>query len=332
MSLSLDVIVKSLGLRASRLRQGRNLKFTATQRVCMKQKYICLVMQFLLISGICSVPVRAQDSEVSLSEILQAVQKNVDILKEQNTNLISDEEITIEEFDNKGKIKKTTNIISEYRIIPTKSEQLFSYGIPQEERNVLSAKENGKIKKMKKFDDPVLASKNAGADLCVVFDRQNEEYFDYTFFNGTILSASRDKQNEEYSAYELNITEGIKGRKVYMIDIEQKEADRGKINHHRWNLKYKGVALIDVGTMEIVQLNRSRVTVVGLRNKPIYYYFIQNEYDKVKINDQFLTLLVAKIVKVYRMDGTLDTVYKYKYSNYKAFSVKTKIRYGAMEE
>ena len=117
----------------------------------MKQK-VCLLMQFLFISGICAVPVNAQDSDVSLSEILQAVQKNVDSLKEKLVDFTSREEFTIEEFDSKGeKVKKTTNIISDHRAVPeaAKPEQLSLVlpSIIREEREILSAKENGYARK-----------------------------------------------------------------------------------------------------------------------------------------------------------------------------------------
>jgi hypothetical protein len=291
----------------------------------------------------CAVFVNAQDSDVSISEILQAVQKNVALLKELNTNLVAEEEITIEEFDENRKIKKKTEVISEYRIIPTKSEGLFSYGVPQEERTVLSAKENGKVKKIKKFVEPksIFWTINSCTDFFVLFVKQNEEHFKYEL-NGTDLSVLIDKQNERYSYYKFNEIEKFKGRNVYIIDIEQKEAEIGKLGSYwRWNIKYIGVALVDIETMEIVQINRRRVimnrylnSIIGLgarRAIHLNYHFVQHEYDKVKINDQFLTLPVAKTVEVYRMNGQLDTVYKYKYSNYKEFTVDTKIEYGEID-
>jgi hypothetical protein len=328
----------------------------------MKQKYFCLVMQFLLISGICSVPVRAQNPDVSLSEILQAVQKNVDFLKEQIINFTCKEEITIEEFNYKGKIKKTTNIISDYRAFPemAKSEQasLIVPGILREERETLSVKENGKAKKVKNFTEPVyLSGRDDFTELFVWFDKQNEEYFDY----------------------KLNGVEKVNERNTYVITIKQKEKESGKIGNWRWNnLIYEGIAWIDAETMEVIQINRGVVGVKFISRKLFTasqitkHFRTRYEYDKVKIGDQLLTLPAAKTVEVFSGRHTIwigsgvppevdlekgielfrtnvgghfgesmrrDTTYKYKYSNHKAFSVDTnvftvdtEIRYGATDE
>jgi len=72
----------------------------------MTQKYFCFAMQILLFSVMCAIFVNAQELSNSLSEILRPVQENVEALKELNINLIAEEEITIEEFDNKGKKRK----------------------------------------------------------------------------------------------------------------------------------------------------------------------------------------------------------------------------------
>jgi len=331
----------------------------------MKQACFCFI---LLILGICCVTANAQDSGVDIvqnqgvvtvknqgvvtvknqgvvsSEILQAVQKKVESLKEQNINLIAEEEITIEEFDDKGEINKTTDILSEYRIIPNNLGKSFAYGIPHEERTVLSAKENGKIKKMKKIDDPFITSGNAFTDLYVVFDTQNEEYFDYSFFGNMSLGPDEksnlpDENNKKNFSgdYKIKIRDALKGRNLYMINIIQKEADVGKTNNERWNLKYRGLALIDLDTMEIVQVNRGktyRVLSVGFIVRVAVsrkYFYTQYEYDSIKIGDRFLTLPTAKTVELYKMNGQLDAVYKYKYSNYREFTVDTKIKYGAID-
>ena len=39
----------------------------------------------------------------------------------------------------------------------------------------------------------------------------------------------------------------------------------------------------------------------------------------------------ATDIEVYQMNGQLDTAYKYKYSNYKEFTVDTKINYDAID-
>jgi len=310
----------------------------------MKQACFCFM---LLILGICCVTANAQDTGVALvqasgvdiSEILQAVQKNVESLKEQFTNLIADEEITIEEFDNKGKVKKTTNILSEYRIIPTKSEKHFSYGIPQEERTMLSAKENGKIKKMKIFFDPLLGSVNVWSDLFMLFDKQNENDFDYSLPNSNninIHAAIPGEENKKIpSGYKISLRKELDNRKFYLISIIQKNADIVRIKNDQWNIKYHGIALIDKETMEVAQLNRQRteesLTIAFGIVKIRKYYFTQYEYDNLKIGDRLMTLPTVKTIEVYRENGQLDSVYKYKYSNYREFTVDTKIEYGAID-
>ena len=225
----------------------------------------CFLIPCLLFLGLYIVSAIAKDSDVSILEILQAVQKNVESLKEQNINLIADEEITIEEFDDKGKVKKTINILSEYRIIQTKSEKPFSYGIPQEERTVLFTKENGKVIKTKTFIEPYMFrfAYNGTSELFVLFDKQNEEYFDYELI-GTDLSVLFDNQNEKYLRFKFNGIEEAKSGNVYIIDIVQKEADVLKSKNGAqmwaWNLKYKGVVQIDTTSMEIVRLNRAKST------------------------------------------------------------------------
>ena len=301
----------------------------------MKRKYFCLTTRLLLFSVICAVSVNAQNTGAYLSEILKTVQKNTDRLKELNANLLADEEITIEEFDDKGK-KKTTNVVSEYRVIRTKSDKPFSYDIPQEDRKVLSVKENGKNKKTKKFDEPFFLNfANSFTDLFVAFDKQNEKDFYYTL-RWFSLSDLRDKNStflrNRYSSFKFDGIEKFKGRNVYILDILQKETDTGKtISNWKWSAKYFSVALIDIETMEIVQLHRQRIVIVE-GDIVIKECFTQIEYDKVKVGDQILTLPVAKTVEVYRKkDGKLEAVYKYKYSNYKAFTIDVKIKYGTID-
>ena len=276
-------------------------------------------------------PIRAQGADSPLSDILIAIQKKVALLKELNTDLIAEEEIKIEEFDNRRRVKKTTSIISEYRITPIKSKTRFSHGISQEERMVLSAKENGRTTKIRNFFEPLpIAGVNTNADLFVLFDKQNETHFDYEF-SGEDLSVLLDKKNEKYINFKFNGIDDLKGRNIYIINIVQKERDIGRtLDNWRWDLRYRGVALIDAETMEVVQLNRERINT--FRNRGFIrlrkYFFTQYEYERVKIEDQYFALPVAKIVEVYQMNGQLDTVYRYKYSNYKAFTVNSTIRFG----
>jgi len=133
--------------------------------------------------------------------------------------------------------------------------------------------------------------------------------------------------------------DGIKDRNVYVIEFKQKEAETGKDGKFRWNLQYAGNAWIDSETMEVVQINRDRTTRINFTGTigkfavhvSKKYYFTKYEYEKVNINDHFITLLVARTTELFKENGKLDTVYKYRYSDHKAFNVDTKIRYGAIE-
>ena len=310
----------------------------------MKQKYVCPAIQFLLISTMCAVSASAQDADISFSEIFQAVRKNVDFLKENIIDLLSSEEITIEEFNDSGKTTKTTNIISEYRIFPEIknsihncrviydiTESLLPTDILREERVLLSAKENGKTQRLDKyeFSEHFLAKGSSYVDFFILFDEQNEKCFNY----------------------ELKGVEKLNGRDVYVIEIKQRNADVGTkhtetIENIFWNIKYEGSALIDAETMEIVQLKRDGVSLNyrAQRNgsSPIneifpyvttrYVFFTQYEYEKVKIKDQYLNLPGSKTVRLFRENGQLYASYKYRYGNYMAFTVDTKILFDAIDE
>ena len=212
----------------------------------MKQRYCSLALMIVLISGICAIHAGAQDSDAYLLKILEAVQKNVNSQKERMVDYVSKEEITVEEFNDEGKIKKTTNIISDYRIFPETasvisdcrivSEILGSVqpsGILREEREMLSVKEDNNI--IKEFTEAVWAKGNSYVDYFILFDKQNEKCFDYKLIG----------RMEEPNAY--------------VIEIKQKEIDIGKNEKLKWELNYEGFAFIDTNTMEIVQLNRKGV-------------------------------------------------------------------------
>jgi hypothetical protein len=281
------------------------------------------------------VSVEAQGLDDYLSRILQAVQKNVDSQKEQIIDIISREEITIEEFDDKGKTRKTTNVISNYHIFPETTssipdcrivtEILASVqpaGILREERTMLSAKVDNKAQRMDRFrfTEDIWAKGNSYVDLFILFDKQNEKCFEYR------LIGKFEEDN------------------VYAIVIKQKENDIGKSNRWQWDLLYEGVALIDAVTMEIVQLIRNKVPLtyynisrdgdnaITKNVSKRQYFFTQIEYDKIKIGNQFLTLPVERTVRLFRADGQLDTVYKYRYSDHKAFAVDTKISFDPIDE
>jgi hypothetical protein len=314
----------------------------------MKQKFFrSMAILFLSIPVMCAIPVNARDTNTSLSEILQAVQQNVDFLKENIIDLISTEEITIEEFNDRGRRTRATNIISEYRIFPETTslifdcrviyeitESLLPTGILREEREILSVKENNRMQRPDRFEfeEPFWARGSSYVELLVLFDKQNEKCFDY----------------------ELQGVENINDRNLYVIGIKQKEADVGTAHTERnenisWDVKYEGSALIDAGTMEIVQLNRGRVNInyntrtQRAKKSPIhemfpsvaiarYVLFTRYEYERVKINDQFLTLPVAKTVELFRENGQLNTSYKYRHSNHRAFAVDTKIFFDTKDE
>ena len=282
----------------------------------MKHNLICLATQILLISGIYVIPVNAQDSVILNPNILQAIQKNVDFLEEQITNFLSHEETTIEEFDNKGRIKKTTKIISEYRAVleTAKPKQFYSVqsNLLNEERNVLSAKENGKDKKIKNYPEPFpLKTGDGYTDLFVVFSKENEKYFDYK-----VKGIEKNKE-----------------RNAFIIEIQQKENDIGKIENWSWNVRYEGYVWVDIDTLEVIQLKRNMIAV-EYKIIPEYivvkreYFSTRYEYDKVWIKSQFLMLPVIKTIELFQENGQLSAVYKYNYSDFKSFDSSINIFYG----
>jgi len=308
-------------------------------------KQTCLKICFLLIPAMCAVPATAGDADISLPEILQAVQKNTDFLKENIIDLISTEEIAIEEFNEKGKRTRAANIISEYRIFPEKTSSIsdcrvvseivetFSLaGMLLEERELLSAKENDRTQRIDRynFKEPIWASGSSYVDLFILFDKQNEKCFEY----------------------KLNGVESNNGRDVYVINVEQKEPDigikqTGENKNLSWKIKYGSSVWIDADTMEVVRLTRDRIDLfynnVSGPGKPSifnifphvtarYVFSAQYEYEKVRIRDYFLTLPVAKTVELFRPDGKLDTSYKYRYGSHKAFTADTNISFGAPEQ
>ena len=290
-------------------------------------KQISGLVQFMFILGMCAYPASAPGAEISISEILEAVQNNTASLREQIVDFTSKEEITIEEFnvDKKGVIgtKKTTNIVSEFRAFPkaAKSGQVATVlpDILQKERTVLAVTENGKDRKNKNYTEPdFFAANDAYTDLFILFDKQNEQNFHY----------------------ELKGIEKIGERDVYVIRIAQKEMETGQVGKWEYNIAFEGAARVDAETMEVVRLNRGRIYRIhyGTRSprdprinsvETGSYYLSQHEYGKVKIMDRFLTLPVARTIRLFRNDGSPDTVYKYRYSDFKAFTVDTKITYGS---
>ena len=243
----------------------------------MKQRHFGLLMIVLLVCATCAVPANAQNThnadilDISISEILSAVQKNVDYLKENIVDLVGSEEITVEEFDNKGKTEKTTSVISEYRIFAGSvnnasgcdfvSEALYlpqsrrlinisqevsgvpreALGIPREERETLSVKVNNKTPRTGRamFIEPDWAEDHSFAGYLVLFNKQYEKCFNYKLLG----------------------VEKTEGRPVYAVEVIRKESGGEETADMPPNPVYRNIALIDAETMDIVQLNRGRVDV-----------------------------------------------------------------------
>jgi len=60
--------------------------------------------------------------------------------------------------------------------------------------------------------------------------------------------------------------------------------------------------------------------------------FLQYEYEKVKIKDQYLNLPVSKTVRLFRENGQFYASYKYTYTNHTVFTVDRKILFGPIVE
>ena len=315
----------------------------------MKHKYFCPAIPMMLITWICAVMANAQGLNVSSSKnaqdiqakIIQSVQENVDFMKEHVVDLLSIEEVTIEEFDVKGKLTKTTDITSEYRVfseaIKNSSDCSFAYealestmpaGILRDERVILSAKENNKTQRAERFNfnEPVWSKGHNHAGYLVFFDKLYENCFYYS----------------------LNGVEKIDGRDAYGIEVMKREEEVGESKGMSWKLAYLTTAWIDAETMDVVQLNRNNLAVTytyaistadlqkfrsmpDIRKVISYTVNAQYKYGKVKINDQLLTLPTEKTIRFIRENGQLETAYKYRYNDYKAFNVATKILFGASE-
>ena len=258
----------------------------------MKHGYFLLLVRLPLILAICTVSlnaqstsVTAQNTDVSITAILDAVQKNVDFQKKHLVDFVSKEEITVDEFNNNKEKEKTTNIISEYHVFAKAVNEMTAcgldiseaiaakmpllYNIMRREREILSVKINGKM------------PKNTGV-----------------VFNGTFLFLNEhselsylvlfDKQCEKYFNYRLRGIEKINDRDAYAVEITKKKTDDLFTNSTIFNINksgniyaeekkvettgalysdvafflnmdempvdYKYIALIDAETMDIVQL------------------------------------------------------------------------------
>jgi len=300
---------------------------------------------FLDDPAMCDDSAYAVDNYIILPAVLQAVQKNTDFLKENIIDLLGTEEITIEEFNDRGGITREAKIFSEYRIFPEKTalipdcrvvyeivESFSSAGMLREERELLSAIENNRTQRLDRyeFNEHLWARGSSYVDLFIVFDKQNENCFDY-----------------KLTGFEKN-----NGRDVYVIHVEQKGSETGlkqtgENENITWKIKYGSSAWIDAETMEVVRLTRDNIDVTyDVRRNPEklsifdvfpqvtarYVFSTRYEYEKVAIRDYFLTLPVAKTVELFRPNGKLDASYKYRYGNYKAFAANTKVSFGAVDD
>ena len=251
------------------------------------------------------------------SEIVRVIQKEVDLLKENLVDIISSEEVSIEAyFDREGKPRTTTTIISEYRIFPEKNEGT----IPNCRAAIEILADPQKLKTVLREERKVL-SKKGGIESWLI-----TAYLDRTD-NFVDLLVAFDKQNENCFNYELLGVENNE-RKAFVIRIIGKEEYNIITDMENWKFRYEGNALFDYETMAIVQLNK-----LGIAYIP-YNIWVSYGYDKVRIRDQFLTLPVFKAVESFsdRDRKKLDMRWTYRYSDYKAFGVDTKISFGPNDE
>ena len=216
------------------------------------QKQFCLVVQILLILGVCVISINAQDSEISLSpvskesheqhileniqvvqtKVLQNIQKQVDLLKENLVNIVSHEESLSERggtYDSAGPNRKdniqTKSILSEYRVsyngatvinpdcgIVAKILNPVEHPyVLQEERNLLSEKitvNNAKVTTWHSYTQLeqfyLGIARNSFVELIIPFDKQYEKCFEYKL---------------------LGVTK-IKDRDVYIMEVMGKEKSR----------------------------------------------------------------------------------------------------------
>ena len=274
--------------------------------------------------------------------LTQNAHEQVDLLKKYLINVVSKEEVVVEYWDNDKKDKKdkknekdedkpskTNNIISDNRIIQKKIKK---QSLPcdmlvleknrrnflEEERKLLSAKENGKTVKSIK-NPPWAEEQNSFAELLIFFDKENEHCFNYNLIGVTkvkerdaiIMEVELEKSRMPFDlimATRLNVRHRLPNLDDYALRIDR--------------------VLFDAETLEIIQYRKARMlpgkrwlppaieykpyrdgydehTVevrVHLEIDPRKIKFYQIDYGKIKIRDQFLTLPVEKSVSIFFED------------------------------
>lgn len=319
---------------------------------------ICMILAILVLAmEICTVPMSAQNSKTYLipvpkdvqnlensvkmqemqTKIIQNAQQQVDLLKENLIDITGVEEAIIEDKNKDRTTWKTISIISDYRIFPEKAKKTASDvriatqdSLRQsvyfrEERQMVSAKENGRV--IKSVGNPFWDMTGGSfVDFFFCFDKQNENIFDYKLLGFT----------------------DVNKRNAYVMEVKAKERVAVKMPNAAYIMDYSALVLVDAVTLEFFQIAGGIFEqMFGVE----YYFFSQYEYEKVKIKSQLLLLPVSKTINVYYIGTPRDAkkypyeslpkgfdalplgrVYKYKYSDYKAFNVDMKIRFGTMEE
>jgi len=212
----------------------------------MKQRYCSLALLIVLISGICAIHAGAQDSEFPGSapkdvqtqrnnvedvqnlqiKILQAVQRQVDLLKENLVDITSREEVIRENIEfsesKEQQLIKTHDIISDYRISFQKETtpiipdcgvvaKILNAAEPpyilQEERTTRTEKA------------PVLKNGTRESGVSGL-----EQFFMDTARSGFLeLIVPFDKQYEKCFDYKLLGIAKINERNVYVMDVKGKE-------------------------------------------------------------------------------------------------------------
>jgi len=121
-----------------------------------------------------------------------------------------------------------------------------------------------------------------------------------------------------------------------MIYAARKESETCKFEPN-----LKSTVWVDTETMDFVKLSRNVPSITGIKigsllfndlisGKGKYTGVVQYEYDKVKIDDRLLLVPVTKTDRYFRKKQ-LVIEYKYKYSDYRMFDVKTNIKFNPID-